>query len=180
MLRNLLVERFRLVLRHETRILDVYELLIAKGGPKLKESVEAPATSPAPKVERDANGMVKRDADGFPELPPGRPLIIRSFGPGRVSHWAAQQQTMSTLAKQLSLGNMAAGRQVIDKTGLTGKYDFKLVYEIALAGAPADDDMAAPFLGDALEQQLGLKLVNAKAAFDLVIVDRGDKVPLVN
>lgn len=185
MLQNLLVERFRLVLRHEARILQVYELVIAKNGPKLKESVDTPSPDPSsagppPKVERDANGMVKRDADGFPKLPPGRPLFIRSFGPGRVNHWAAQQQTIPMFAQQLSLGNLAAGRQVIDKTGLTGKYDFRLVYRRALPGALTDDDMAAPLLEDALEQQLGLKLVNVKTPFDFVIVDRGEKVPVEN
>jgi uncharacterized protein (TIGR03435 family) len=180
MLQNLLVERFRLLLRHETRILEVYELVIAKNGPKLKESVEAPSPDPAPKVERDANGLVERDANGFPKLPPGLPILISSFGPGWVSHWAAQQQTMSMFADRLSAGNLGAGRQVIDKTGLMGKYDFRLVYEMALPGAPAGDDMTAPFLEGALEQQLGLKLVNVKAPFEFVIVDSGDKVPVEN
>jgi uncharacterized protein (TIGR03435 family) len=179
MLQNLLVERFQLVLHHETRILPVYELVIAKNGPKLKESVETPSPDPPLKVERDAHGLVARDADGFPRLPPGVPLLIRSFGPGRVSHWSAQQQTMSMLANGLS-ASLAADRQVIDKTGLTGKYDFRLVYEILVPGAPADDDMVAPILEDALEQQLGLKLANGKTTFDFVIVDRGDKVPVEN
>jgi uncharacterized protein (TIGR03435 family) len=179
MLQNLLVERFQLVLHHETRILRVYRLVIAKNGPKLKESVETTSPDPPQKVERDAHGLVARDADGFPRLPPGVPLLIRSFGPGRVIHWSAQQQTMSMLANGLS-ASLAADRQVNDKTGLTGKYDFRLVYEILVPGAPADDDMVAPILEDALEQQLGLKLANGKTTFDFVIVDRGDKVPVEN
>jgi uncharacterized protein (TIGR03435 family) len=84
---------------------------------------------------------------------------------------------MSELAARLSIG-AAAGRQVIDKTGLTGKYDFKLVYMIP--NAQPNRDSAAPLLEDALEQQLGLKLVGSKSAFDFVIVDRGEKVPTEN
>jgi len=82
-------------------------------------------------------------------------------------------------AFRLGRGN-AAGRRVIDKTGLRGKYDFRLVYELALPGIPDDPDTFAPFLEDVLEQQLGLKLVNTKVPFGFVIVDSGDKVPLEN
>jgi uncharacterized protein (TIGR03435 family) len=175
MLQNLLTERFQLVLRQETKVLPVYELVIARNGPKIKESVEAPPDTDPPSAGRPPN--VEHDEDGFPKLPPGVPAFIRSFGE-RLGHWAAQQQTMSALAARLSAGDVAAGRQVIDRTGLTGKYDFRLVY--TLPTAPANDDPAAPILEDALEQQLGLKLVGSKSAFDFVIVDRGEKVPSEN
>jgi uncharacterized protein (TIGR03435 family) len=69
---------------------------------------------------------------------------------------------------------------VLDKTGLTGKYDFTLSYEMRVPGAPTPDDTPTVIVEDALEQQLGLKLVNAKAPFDLVIIDNGDKVPIDN
>ncbi|HEY1760904.1 MAG TPA: TIGR03435 family protein [Bryobacteraceae bacterium] len=176
MLENLLVERFKLALHHETKTLPVYELVTAKNGPKVRESVETPNADPPPvgppsKIENDANG--------FPVLPPGRPGFVFSFGPGQLSHWTARQQPMSALARSLSLPN-GAGRQVIDKTGLTGKYDFTLVYDMRVAGVPAADDASALILEDALEQQLGLKLVEAKAPFDFVIIDRGQKVPTEN
>ena len=76
---------------------------------------------------------------------------------------------------------MSAGRTVVDKTGLTGKYDFHLYYDMRLPGTPAGpDDSAAPILLDALQQQLGLKLVDAKAPFDVVVVDQAQKVPTAN
>jgi uncharacterized protein (TIGR03435 family) len=176
MLQNLLTERFQLVLRQETKILSVYELVIAKNGPKLRESVEAPPNpdppqpGPPPKVEHDD--------DGYPILPPGVPAFIRSYK-GWLGHWAAQQQTMSELAKGLGVGRLAAARHVIDKTGLTGKYDFKLTYTLPTA-PPNADPAAAPILEDALEQQLGLKLISSKDPFDFIIVDRGEKVPTQN
>jgi uncharacterized protein (TIGR03435 family) len=45
---------------------------------------------------------------------------------------------------------------------------------------PATDDTSAPLLEDVLEQQLGLKLVNSKAPFDFVIIDRGERLPTEN
>lgn len=45
MLQSLLADRFKLVLHRETKQLPVYELIVAKGGPKLKESAEG--TSPS-------------------------------------------------------------------------------------------------------------------------------------
>jgi uncharacterized protein (TIGR03435 family) len=175
MLQNLLKERFQLVLRQETKILPVYELVIAKNGLKIKESVEtrdrdSSSPGPPPKVEHDE--------EGYPILPPGVPAFTRSYK-GWLGHWAAQQQTMQELAKGLSVGKLAAGRQVIDKTGLTGKYDLKLYYTLPTA-PPNADPTAAPILEDALEQQLGLKLVSGKDLFDFIIVDQGEKVPTRN
>jgi len=175
MLQNLLTERFQLVLRQETKILSVYELVIAKNGPKLKESVEAPLSNDPPPGPPE---KVQHDDEGYPILPPGVPAFIRGYK-GWLGHWAAQQQTMSELAKALSVGTLAARRQVIDKTGLTGKYDFKLAYTLPTA-PPNADPTAAPILEDALEQQLGLKLVSAKNPFDFIIVDQGEKVPTQN
>jgi uncharacterized protein (TIGR03435 family) len=176
MLQNLLVERFKLVLHHETKTLPVYELVLAKNGPKLKPSVDTVDASPPP---NSPPTKFEKDPDGFPVLPPGAPGFVAIFGPGRLSHWTAQQQPTSKLADLLSSPN-AAARHVIDRTGLTGKYDFKLAYEMHVPGAPAPDDTPTLILEDALEKQLGLRLVNGKAPFDFVIIERGEKVPTEN
>jgi uncharacterized protein (TIGR03435 family) len=75
-----------------------------------------------------------------------------------------------------------AGRRIIDKTGLTGEYDFTLSYDLQVAGAPAGaaDDNPAPILLDAVQQQLGLKLVEGKAPFDIVVVDHAERAPSEN
>ena len=71
------------------------------------------------------------------------------------------------------------GRQVIDKTGLTGKYDFTLEFSLReLTAAPGDDPL--PSLFDAMQQQLGLKLEDRKAPFDVVVVDHAERVPTEN
>lgn len=60
------------------------------------------------------------------------------------------------------------GRRVFDKTGLTGIYDFKLVYRPPDVSRPDDN---RPTLFTALEEQLGLKLVAARGVVDVLIVD---------
>src|SRR5262249_33875225 len=70
MLQNLLIERFRMVVHHETKMLSVYELVVAKNGSKLKESAVNASnldTSPAGTLTK-----IEKDGDGFPLLPAGR------------------------------------------------------------------------------------------------------------
>jgi uncharacterized protein (TIGR03435 family) len=78
MLQNLIAERFQLVIHHDTKMFPVYELVVAKSGPKLKESVES-SGAVAPPVN---TSPVARDEEGFPLLPLGQPGIISSYGPG--------------------------------------------------------------------------------------------------
>jgi uncharacterized protein (TIGR03435 family) len=61
------------------------------------------------------------------------------------------------------------GRPVVDKTGLTGKYDFTLEYSpSARAGF---DESEKPSVFTALEEQLGLKLVPSKESIDVLVID---------
>jgi uncharacterized protein (TIGR03435 family) len=173
MLQNLLAERFHLVIHHETRVLPVFDLVVGKNGPKLKESAVDVGASPAPSLRP---GEV--DRQGFPVLLPGRRGFASNFGPDGSSHSTGHQATMSLLADMLS-GPNAADRLVIDKTGLTGKYDLTLEYAWRPAGAGVNDDPGLSIF-DAVQQQLGLKLVDAKEPFDVVVVDRANKVPIEN
>jgi len=66
----------------------------------------------------------------------------------------------------------ASGRIVVDKTGLTGYYDIDLKWT-------PDEDLVAGATGaslfTALEEQLGLKLVSAKAPVDVLVVDHVER-----
>ena len=69
-------------------------------------------------------------------------------------------------------------RPVLDKTGLTGKYDYVLqwVPETGANAAPggeknATPDASGPSLFTALQEQLGLKLEPTKAPADVVVID---------
>jgi uncharacterized protein (TIGR03435 family) len=132
MLQSLLTDRFKLAIRREQKELPVYNLVIAKGGCKLK----------------DASASEK--GNGF------------SMGMGRLEGKAVSIQSLV-----LSLSN-PVGRLIIDKTGLTGKYEINLTW--AWNDQPGSAN-AGPSLFSALQDQLGLKLEPAKAPVDVVVVD---------
>lgn len=171
MLQNFLTERFNLALHHETRILPVYALTVGKNGPKLKES--ATAAAPAPPGTRIGGP----DSEGFPSLPPGYvgSTAIPSNGRLRIAGQKA------TLAHLIGWVEGRLDHPIVDQTGLTGQYDFKLEIEwMQRPGAPAGDPLdAAPSVFQALEK-LGLKLESKQAPFDVLVVDQIDKVPTEN
>ena len=205
MLQNLLTERFQLKFHHETRDFPGYELVVSNGGPKLKPTVHD--TDP----EAPANpGFPKFDADGFIIMPPGPGQnFVIGHGAGRARF---QAQTMAEFALGLSgflnrgLGAdpAAPNPRILDKTSLTGKYDFALAFDCppcqgitpvmraqapllaehdAVAGAPAaaaqDPGSGLPNIFNALEKQLGLKLVKVKdVPVDMLVIDHAEKVPL--
>ena len=68
MLRSLLIERFHMSVRVEAREMPGYVLTVAKGGPKLKESVLDPALKPVLTLSSCRPG---KDQDGFPQVAPG-------------------------------------------------------------------------------------------------------------
>jgi uncharacterized protein (TIGR03435 family) len=160
-------------------MLPVYELVVGKNGHKLKESVDPPATGAQPAEV----SFSKKDRDGFVVTPPGYSGVAMTTGPGPsgdvTQNWFYGRQTMAQFAAFLKTD---VGRNVIDKTGLTGKYDFRLYHEPQRQGVPADAIPDHPVLTvfDALEKQLGLNLVDVKTPFDLVVVDSGEKVPTEN
>jgi uncharacterized protein (TIGR03435 family) len=180
MLQNLLADRFKLAVHHETKLLQVYELVPAKNGPKLKESASTDSpTAPAPAKPAPA----KQDQDGFPVVPPGYSGMAMQSAPGPTGqvrqNWVFGQRTVAQLAQMLS---MFTGRRTVDKTGLTGKYDFTLSFEPQQSSPSAAAVPDAPGLTvfDAVVQQLGLRLVDAKDPFDIVVIDRGERVPTGN
>jgi bla regulator protein blaR1 len=95
------------------------------------------------------------------------------FGPP--GHLAAMQITMSDLARVLS---MQTGRMVVDKTGLTGVYDFTLDWQVPMPNAermakmeftPSPESIAS--LVAAVPQQLGLQLNDQNAPVDTIVID---------
>ena len=191
MLQNLLAERFHLTLHHEKRGFQVYELLVAEGGPKMKPSppdVDAKTAPPA------SPGL---DGKGFPVLRPGARVATASgSGPLYGSVRSTHRETMAQFAEHLGAWiNMSNGdgivrgsppaHHVIDKTGLTGEFDFTL--EFAGGTFPANSPLGTPAdewpgstLFVALEKQLGLKLEKGKAGLDVLVIDHVDRVPTEN
>jgi len=169
MLRSLLEERFKVKVHAETREMAIYSLVKARSDGKLGS-----ALTPAAVDCRAARG--RRGGGPPPPLTPGqRPECGMMIGIGRMN---AGGMPMSELARTLS---QQVGRVVLDKTGLTGGYDFELNYAPEsrtvvgappqLNGAEVAVDPNAPTLFTALQEQLGLKLESERGPVDVVVID---------
>ena len=87
---------------------------------------------------------------------------------------------MSNLVGVLS---QLTGRKVVDRTGLTGQYDFTLSYAPNRGGAgrgvsntsPADNGFPDSVL-TAVREQLGLNLEAQKSPVEFIVVDRLDRL----
>jgi uncharacterized protein (TIGR03435 family) len=148
MMRALLAERFGLKATKMEKLLPSYDLVVAKGGFKLKD---------ADPNNDYANGIkIQGNLGGKGMMMTGRGMVT------------AQGVDLKGLAAALS---QQLQRKVVDKTGLTGKYDYALKWN-------PDDQNAASELPDfftAMEEQLGLKLVASKAPTDTLTVDALEK-----
>lgn len=169
MWQSLLTERFGLALHRESKEFQVEELVIAKGGHKLKETTLA---------NPDAEGPPQIDKNGALNSP-GFVNMLHAGTGGTSVHTIARAQNLSKLAVLLS---NQVGRPVLDKTGLTGRYDFELDFTANLPGSANADTPSDPGMGvaDALQRQLGLRMVAAKAKLDVLIIDKAEKVPTAN
>jgi uncharacterized protein (TIGR03435 family) len=173
MLIPLLVERFNLKYHHETRELPMYTLVVAKGGPKLKESKD-----PAPGPD---------DPPSTAGVPKG-PINMRGRMMMMPGHIESQGTTLDMLAHSLS---PQLGHTVIDKTGLTGKYDYTLQWTPddgsgPMPGGPGGGpgggtgreesavQTGGPSLFTAIEEQLGLKIESTKGSVDVIVIDHLD------
>jgi uncharacterized protein (TIGR03435 family) len=155
MLQPLLAERFGLKVHIDTKMMPVYELAVAKGGPKMKE-----VPTVAPDTNNAQSDMTKRQ--GSTQMGSGMFIGIGL--------------EMSALANQLSY---SAHRPVLDKTGLQGKYDIALKWtpdELASAqsGDNGSDATSSPSIFTAVQEQLGLRLVSSKAPVMVLVVDHAD------
>uniref|UniRef100_Q027D5 Uncharacterized protein n=1 Tax=Solibacter usitatus (strain Ellin6076) TaxID=234267 RepID=Q027D5_SOLUE len=201
MLQNLLVERFHLVFHHETGSFPGYELVVDKGGPKLKEITPDSLPAADPPVVRGA----PTGSDGFPIVRGRRTSSSRS---GTVNQRIKDQEwTMADLARQLgfligrsegkSLDDGFFQPRVIDKTGLTGKYTFILEFDCpacvtpapalpanpdgATAGNGMDDSLGFPNIFAAVQKELGLRLIRiADVEMDVIVLDALNRIPIEN
>jgi uncharacterized protein (TIGR03435 family) len=193
MVQNLLAERFKLALHRETREVPGYALEVANGGLKIKGSRNEPrpAAVDASGNKRDSgspgpNSLMITDESGFPAPRPGNSVFLPGAGFSAtikindMYRATVLNQSMSTIAGFLGT---AAGMPVEDHIGLTGLYNFHLEYKPSLPDAPAtavEIAAAAPSLFDAVQAQLGLKLVRTKVPLETLVIDHAEKVPTEN
>jgi len=157
--RKVLVERFKLACHYEYVDRPVYNLVIAKGGLKMKEATP---------------DDIKRFTGTFCLLPDYFGVKVCLLGkpgsePGS-DGLGFLGITMKTFADQYLTHD--TGRTVLDKTGLTAAYTFILVQS---ATSPDDSgsasEPAGPSLFTALPEQLGLKLEPARGSVPILVID---------
>jgi uncharacterized protein (TIGR03435 family) len=164
MMQGLLVERFKLAVRRDTKEQAVYVLGVGKGGPNLKAAQVGAGNPPETAL----------GPDGRP-----RPSILIEFPPsGVVIH--APAATLAVLAETMS---RFTERPVVDMTGITGQHQFDLAFAPEmLRGVPwtqTSGDAPAPSLFEAV-QQYGLKLEARKAPIEMLTVVHVEKTPTEN
>jgi uncharacterized protein (TIGR03435 family) len=159
MLRGLLVERFEMKIHPATREVAVYALTLAGSKPKMRraddsERAGCPVDNKAPKPALNVS-------------------IV----------YGCKNTSMDELAGYLTR-RASMDHPVVDTTGLGGGWDFTIGWTpenmLRTPGAPAGDTAAPSGISvfDAVEQQLGLKLVKQKRAIPVIVVDHLDKKPL--
>src|SRR6188474_3264349 len=160
-LRQLLAERSRLTFHRETRELPIYALMVARGDRKLGPNIQpAKADCDALRTESEAAARAGRPSPYPPRTETWTPCGLRT-APGRI---VSGGFGFAEFMRELSV---RVGRQVVDRTGLEGKWDFFVTF--APEGSP---DADAPQLFTALQEQLGLKLESARAPVNVLVIDR--------
>lgn len=136
MLRALLADRFKLVVRTEIKPLPAFLLKVGKAAPKLKPAANA-----------DMDPICGESILQSPPSSPGMPS-------SPMFTWHCHNMTMEKFAS-LYLGGFRSnlGHPVVDATGLKGGWDFEIHFSYQQQVGP--DAIPVP---DAVDKQLGLKL----------------------
>jgi uncharacterized protein (TIGR03435 family) len=152
MVQALLADRFKLKVHHEMKELPVYALVVANGGMKMRTSEDGVVFSSNPEEAR------------------GHSFAMR--GRGQLQGGGATTEELSSM---LSIQPEVTGRMVVNKTGLTGKYDFMLKWTpdtgSSIANGSTAADSSGPSLFTAIQEQLGLKLEAQKSPVDVIVID---------
>jgi uncharacterized protein (TIGR03435 family) len=165
MVQSLLEDRFRLKTHHEMRELPVYNLVVGKNGPKLTRSED----QTPPNLETPVGPTSFND--------PRKPMPRGTFSASgvEVTTMAGNAVPLSRMSSTLQRW---VQRPVLDRTNLTGLFDFKVSFEtpcgIIFACGSVDSAPLAPSLSSALDQ-LGLRLESAKTPGDILVIDSVSK-----
>jgi uncharacterized protein (TIGR03435 family) len=153
MVQALLADRFQLKAHREFKDRPIYALVVAKNGPRLQKS----------KHEEENRGKMK-----------GMGGVVTRGRPGQLTvEWDTMAGFAQLLTQQLD-------RKVVDKTELTGRYDFKLDWTPEDRAAPIGSgpngtasvpDSSSPSIFTAVQEQLGLKLEPQTGPVEILVID---------
>jgi uncharacterized protein (TIGR03435 family) len=175
MLQSLLEDRFKLKLHRETKESPVYALVVGKGGPKIRLSLD--------QISADVNGPAP------PGAGPNRGAIRGGQG-----NLIGNAVTLSWFASSLS---PRLDRLILDRTNLAGRFDIQLRWApdpgeslldsggnripaaiIDMDGRTLTPDPSGPSIFFAIQEQLGLKLESTKAPVELLVIDHVEQPSL--
>jgi uncharacterized protein (TIGR03435 family) len=168
MLQTLLRDRFKLLVRHETREGPIYSLVRANRdgrlGPQLRRS-DVDCTAPAPPSSSPSSSPPSG------QVPPCRIQV----GIGFLSIGTRSLPAMARLFSR------AVGRPVIDRTALDGAFDLRLDFDQSglpgferPPGVPSPDLSDKPTLYTALQEQAGLKLEAGRGPIDVLVIESAE------
>ena len=167
MVQSLLADRFQLAAHfetHEGAVLALTSIQAGKPGPKLIPHADGPpcdrpGASPGP---------------GIAGFPPGCGsfAVLRMSG-GALMLAGYRDVSMDVLAASLA-GIVGHGRTVIDKTGLTGRFDYTLEWapDPPPSASPAPPEPAGPTVLQALRDELGLKVESTRGPVQILVIDK--------
>lgn len=182
MVQRLLADRFKLVVHVEQREMPVYALVTADGRGKLGRDLKA--------TDVDCQAMQAQQKQGGERSPPpgprqpgqpARPCSNSVFLSSQTMIIESGAATMAQLSSSLS---SPAGRPVVDRTGLSGYFAYKVEFAPdpgatgLLGGPPPQVQPGAgaapselPSLFSAVQEQLGLRLDARREPVDVLVID---------
>ena len=187
MVRTLLRDRFKLAVHMETRDTPIYALVKARAddqlGPNLKRSTMDCGPIRAQRAEATAAAARARGGRVAVPAPPGpsEPVVCGMRAGGRGGPTLTYRAGNISMAALASALRPYVGREVVDRTGMTGEFDFDLQFsapptvgpvDAGIRGAPLDD---AASVFTALQEQLGLKLESTRRPVELMVIDSAEK-----
>jgi bla regulator protein BlaR1 len=187
MLQSLLANRFKLAVHHETRQLPVYELAMArpgKLGPQIHPHADntqcddAPAGRTGAQQQSDSPSAARSPAEtaavALQQFPCGR-VVGGLLGPNDRDQIRSGGRRVDMKTIAASLGGMEAmDHPILDRTGLSGVFDFTIEWNHQLqsiSANPALVEASGLSLLEALRQQLGLTLKSTKGPVDVLVID---------
>ena len=162
---SMLADRFKLKMHTEMRDQPVYALTVIKGGPKM---------TPAKDVTGGAHVNPNPGSTTPEELHRG--LIVRAKGRG--FEMTVKGMTLDTFVDALMSYKETDGKPVVNQTGLTGAYDFTLVWGPEETSPSDSGEVEEPPLFTAIQQQLGLKLAQTKGPAEVIVIDHIERPTL--
>ena len=168
MVRALLADRFKMVIRRESKEIPVYALVVVKGGPKLQ------------RADIDEKDCPEASLNPLGPESPSTPIpdVCHAFNGGMGRGLSARASSMSDLA---AFVENFTDRPVLDKTQIRGLYRFETKGWLPMDPSSYDPNSPAvvgrPTISEMFEE-LGLRMEPQKAAVDVYVIEHIEKPSL--